>query len=105
MKLARIRIDLQNQFNVVSTHIKSILCPLQDMAQLIVERPTLMNQLLPPTEGSGPRSGSPRRLHLVLAAMLHMFYTYLVKAQQPQKEAYSWVSLSALAFWLSRILL
>ena len=58
---------------------------LQDMAQLIVERATLMNHLLP-TEGN-----TSKRADLVLASMIDLFYNYLVKAQQPQEEAYSWV--------------
>ena len=57
------------------------------MAQLIVERATLINHLLPQEE---------LRTELaehVLTAMIDMFYVYLIKAQLPQIEAaFQWVS-------------
>jgi len=62
-----------------------IVC-LQDMAQLIVERATLINHLLP-QEGI-----VNERAQLVLIAMIQLFYVYLTKAQQPQNEAIQWVS-------------
>jgi len=56
------------------------------MAQLIVERATLINHLLPQDE---------LRTELaehVLTAMINMFYVYLMKAQLPQIEAaFQWV--------------
>ena len=59
----------------------------KDMAQLIVERATLINHLLPQDE---------QRTELaehVLTAMIDMFYMYLIKAQLPQIEAaFQWVS-------------
>ena len=57
----------------------------QDLGQLIVERPTLINHLLPLEGVSDDRS------NLVLVAMINMFYGYLERAQQPQ-EGYMWVS-------------
>jgi len=56
------------------------------MAQLIVERATLINHLLPQEE---------LRTELaehVLTAMIDMFFVYLIKAQLPQIEAaFQWV--------------
>jgi len=56
------------------------------MAQLIVERATLISHLLPQDE---------LRTELaehVLTAMVNMFYVYLMKAQLPQIEAtFQWV--------------
>ncbi|KAK2152727.1 hypothetical protein LSH36_320g00001 [Paralvinella palmiformis] len=57
-----------------------------DLAQLIVERATLMNHLLPQ---EGVTHHKDRAEH-VLASMINLFYSYLIKAQQPDKEAYSW---------------
>jgi len=58
----------------------------KDIAQLIVERATLINHLLPQDE---------QRTELaehVLTAMIDMFYMYLIKAQLPQIEAaFQWV--------------
>ena len=58
----------------------------KDMAQLIVERATLINHLLPQDD---------QRTELaehVLTAMIDMFYVYLIKAQLPQIEAaFQWV--------------
>ena len=58
----------------------------KDVAQLIVERATLINHLLPQEE---------QRTELaehVLTAMIDMFYMYLIKAQLPQIEAaFQWV--------------
>jgi len=54
---------------------------MKDMAQLIVERATLINHLLPQED---------QRTELaehVLTAMIDMFYVYLIKAQLPQMEA------------------
>jgi integrator complex subunit 1 len=58
---------------------------LQDMAQLIVERATLINHLLP-QEGFVNECAER-----VLVAMIELFYVYLTKAQQPQNEAFQWV--------------
>jgi len=35
---------------------------------------------------------------VVLAAMIGLFYNYLMKAQQPQHEGYSWVGSSSHLF-------
>ena len=59
---------------------------MQDMAQLIVERATLINHLLPQ---DGIINECAQR---VLIAMIKLFYVYLAKAQQPQNEAIQWVS-------------
>jgi len=63
------------------------------MAQLIVERATLINHLLPQDE---------LRTELaehVLTAMINMFYVYLMKAQLPQMEAaFQWVCTALLFF-------
>ena len=58
------------------------------MAQLIVERATLINHILP-QEGISVNS---ERANLVLSAMLKLFFNYLTKAQEPEREGYSWVS-------------
>ena len=55
------------------------------MAQLIVERATLMNHLLPQ---EGISNGCAE---CVLIAMIDLFYVYLTKAQHPQNEAIQWV--------------
>jgi len=69
------------------------------MAQLIVERATLINHLLPQDE---------LRTELaehVLRAMIDMFYVYLIKAQLPQIEAvFQWVSTILLFFLYSNSL-
>ena len=58
----------------------------QDMAQLIVERATLISHLLPQDELRTELSEH------VLTAMVNMFYVYLMKAQLPQIEAtFQWV--------------
>jgi len=60
------------------------------MAQLIVERMTLINFLLPQDE---VRSELAEH---VLTAMINMFYVYLIKAQLPQMEAaLQWVSVAS----------
>ena len=63
------------------------------MAQLIVERATLINHLLPQDE---------LRTELaehVLTAVINMFYVYLMKAQLPQIEAaFQWVCTVLLLF-------
>ena len=74
------------------TNIKHILVEyndfsFQDMAQLVVERPTLMNHILPEDGGS-----SSVAANLVLAAMVDLFYCYLIKAQQQGSKEYMWVS-------------
>lgn len=55
------------------------------MAQLIVDRTTLVNHLL---QRHHPDSD---RAHAVLAGLLRLFMNYLSSAQQPHGEAYSWV--------------
>lgn len=64
----------------------------QDMAQLIVERATLINHLLPQEDVMSECAD------VVLAAMIGLFYNYLMKAQQPQHEGYSWVGSSSHLF-------
>ena len=68
-------------------------CVYKDMAQLIVERATLINHLLP-QEGVTELLSEwlQDRSELVLTSMIDLFYHYLAKAQQPQEEAISWVS-------------
>ena len=57
------------------------------MAQLIVERATLINYLLPQDDLHTELSQH------VLTAVIDMFYVYLIKAQLPQMEAaLQWVS-------------
>ena len=60
----------------------------QDMAQLIVDRTTLMNHLLQRHHSDSDRCDA------VLAGLLRLFMNYLSSAQQPHGEAYSWVSAS-----------
>lgn len=51
-----------------------------DMAQLIVERSTIMTSILSPTD-------APNQ---AIEAFLTIFYTYLTKAREPRKEKYTW---------------
>ncbi|XP_054283630.1 integrator complex subunit 1-like [Macrosteles quadrilineatus] len=51
-----------------------------DMATLIVERSTIINAIIPSQDH--PNAG--------LDAFLSIFYTYLIKAREPQREAYAW---------------
>ena len=43
------------------------------------------------------------RADFVLASMINLFYGYLVKAQEPEKEAYSWVRQSTKLFCLEDV--
>ena len=71
----------------------------EDVAQLIVERATLINHLLPQEEQRTELSEH------VLAAMIDMFYMYLIKAQLPQIEAaFQWVC-TLLVFVMLTVLL
>ncbi|XP_014664125.1 PREDICTED: integrator complex subunit 1-like [Priapulus caudatus] len=55
-----------------------------DLAQLIVERPTVMNYIMP--SESCQFDGASR----TLAAMLEIFTAYIKQAMMPSKEEYSW---------------
>lgn len=55
-----------------------------DLAQLIVERSSLVSALLPST--SNRTAGSSRTLE----SLLLLFWAYLRKAREPNKEAYTW---------------
>lgn len=57
----------------------------QDMAQLLVERSTVMNFIMP--SESCQFDGAAR----TLTAMLEIFTTYLKQARMPSNESYSWV--------------
>lgn len=62
------------------------------MAQLIVERATLLNHMLPQegvTENLSPWLQD--RAELVLTALIDLFHHYLVMAQQSAEESLSWV--------------
>jgi len=57
------------------------------MAQLIVERTTVVNHIL-------PSEGDDRQLaHMTLQALIDLYTNYLRKAKEPDKEAYSWVGI------------
>ncbi|CAG2249829.1 INTS1 [Mytilus edulis] len=56
-----------------------------DMAQLIVERNTIINHILP-EEG---RDNSAET-HQTLKSLISLYNNYLKKATEPQKEGYSW---------------
>lgn len=51
-----------------------------DMAQLIVERSTIMSSILSPVDCPNP----------AIEAFLTIFFTYLTKAREPRKEKYTW---------------
>ena len=56
------------------------------MSQLIVERNSVMNHILPDVAAEhGPE------YHASLEAFLRLFYTYLAKARRHEKGEYSWV--------------
>ena len=63
----------------------------QDVAQLIVERTTLINHILP--QDGADDAQRDDRAQLVLTSLIDLFYTYVRKAQQPQ-DTYSWVRFS-----------
>ncbi|XP_070581337.1 integrator complex subunit 1-like isoform X2 [Ptychodera flava] len=54
-----------------------------DLAQLIVERPTILSSMLPRESEIDPTCTT-------LTSMLHIFHNYLKKATQPHAESYSW---------------
>ncbi|XP_060071544.1 integrator complex subunit 1-like [Ylistrum balloti] len=56
-----------------------------DMAQLIVERTTVINHILP-VENQPCSELS----HVTLKALIDLYTNYLRKAKEPDKEAYSW---------------
>ena len=71
------------------------------MAQMMVERPTTMNHILPATTVSGEGEGEliqDKNLckHEVLSALLAMFYTYLMEAKKnltdTDRDRFAWVS-------------
>lgn len=60
----------------------------QEVTQLIVERTTVMNHIVP------PHGNRPELADKTLTAVLSLYTKYLRKAKEPDKEAYDWVSLS-----------
>lgn len=56
-----------------------------DMAQLIVERNTIINHILPEV---GREDCS--ETHQTLKSLISLYNSYLKKAKEPQKEGYSW---------------
>ena len=58
----------------------------QDIANLIVDRTTVVNHILPQEEGR-----ENELAHLTLTALYSLYFNYLTKAKKPNKEAYSWV--------------
>ncbi|OWF40859.1 integrator complex subunit 1-like [Mizuhopecten yessoensis] len=56
-----------------------------DMAQLIVERTTVINHILPLEN-----QPSNELSHVTLKALIDLYTNYLRKAKEPDKEAYSW---------------
>ena len=61
----------------------------QDIANLIVDRTTVVNHILPQEEGR-----ENELAHLTLTALYSLYFNYLTKAKKPNKEAYSWVCLA-----------
>ncbi|KAF4517621.1 hypothetical protein B566_EDAN002852 [Ephemera danica] len=57
-----------------------------DMAQLIVERNTITQALLPSPENDSKDPPSLMSLH----SLMQIFMAYLQKAREPRKEAYTW---------------
>ncbi|XP_054707879.1 integrator complex subunit 1-like [Uloborus diversus] len=55
-----------------------------DMAQMIVERPTIINTILPVESASSEYSNN------FLSSVSEIFYKYLSAAKIPSKEVYSW---------------
>lgn len=55
-----------------------------DMAQMIVERPTIVNTILPAEGSSSDHSNN------FLASVSQIFFKYLSAAKMPSKEVYSW---------------
>ena len=58
------------------------------MAQLIVERNTIINHILPEV---GREDCS--ETHQTLKSLISLYNSYLKKAKEPQKEGYSWVGI------------
>lgn len=58
----------------------------QDIANLIVDRTTVVNHILPLEEDC-----KIEMAHLTLTALHSLYFNYLTKAKKPNKEAYSWV--------------
>ncbi|KAK3090472.1 hypothetical protein FSP39_012133, partial [Pinctada imbricata] len=56
-----------------------------DMAQLIVERTSVINHILPQSNEE-----SLDISHTTLKALIDLYYSYLCKAKEPSKEAYNW---------------
>ncbi|XP_033752257.1 integrator complex subunit 1-like [Pecten maximus] len=56
-----------------------------DMAQLIVERTTVINHILPVEN-----QPSSELSHVTLKALIDLYTNYLRKGKEPDKEAYSW---------------
>uniref|UniRef100_A0A1B6EU77 Uncharacterized protein n=1 Tax=Cuerna arida TaxID=1464854 RepID=A0A1B6EU77_9HEMI len=66
--------------NHSSTDINEMTDLVVDMATLIVERSTIINAIIPSQDE--PNAG--------LDAFLSMFHSYLLKAREPEREAYTW---------------
>ncbi|KAG8338374.1 Integrator complex subunit 1 [Homalodisca vitripennis] len=66
--------------NHSSTDITEMTDLVVDMATLIVERSTIINAIIPSQDE--PNAG--------LDAFLSMFHSYLIKAREPEREAYTW---------------
>ncbi|XP_061168184.1 integrator complex subunit 1-like [Saccostrea echinata] len=56
-----------------------------DIANLIVDRTTVVNHILPQEEGS-----ENELAHITLASLCSLYFNYVTKAKKPNKEAYSW---------------
>ena len=68
----------------VSLYYPSYHIVFQDLAQLIVERPTIVGCVL-------PRESYSEMADMTLAAMIRIFSRHLQKALKTQDEGYSWV--------------
>ena len=68
----------------VSLYYPSYHIIIQDLAQLIVERPTIVGCVL-------PRESYSEMADMTLAAMIRIFSRHLQKALKTQDEGYSWV--------------
>jgi hypothetical protein len=62
----------------------------QDLANLIVDRTTVVNHILPQEVDC-----KVEMAHLTLTALHSLYFNYLTKAKKPNKEAYSWVCVCA----------
>lgn len=78
---------LDNVFNVLYILVTTcILLYLKDIAQLIVERTTIVNYILPQEMETASKSSLD-----TLEAFIQLFVDYLRKAKEPNKTGYAWV--------------